>query len=104
MAVTVDATAFDAAFPSATSDERNRLRTLVTRLIDDYAPGAPDEVATEAAIRCGAYINTTPGVLGGIERIRSGTSVETRFRVIGSPLRRSGAMALLSPYRVRRAV
>ncbi|MDE2843943.1 MAG: hypothetical protein OXN21_11240 [Chloroflexota bacterium] len=66
-------------------------RTLAaaTALVTAYAADAPDAIANSAALRVGTYLYDTP----------AGFSNRSQH-----PLRDSGAMALLAPYRSRRAV
>ena len=69
-------------------------RQIVARVLDtagalvgDYAPDAPAVIATEATVRCAGYLyDVSPDMP----------------RMVHSPLRHSGAAALLSPYKVRR--
>ena len=64
-----------------------RLLSAVTSLVEDYAPDAPADVQNEAVIRCAAWrYDAVPG------------------RSQANPLDLSGARALLSAYRVRRAI
>ena len=60
-----------------------QLQTAVS-LVDDYAPAAPEHVRDEAAIRLTGYL---------YEMAPTGN-------VSQSPIRHSGALPLLSPYRV----
>ena len=112
MAVVVDVAQFAAALgyamaPPGVDDEQGaRLLEVAAAGVDSYvgAGKVPGGVATEAAIRIAAYLKATPGAVGALERLRTGQALEYYFRAPGSPLRRSGAMAILSPYRVRRAL
>ena len=66
-------------------------RTLgaATELVQDYASAAPESVQNEATLRLAGYLYDTPPSIAGASQ---------------HPLRDSGALALLSTYRVRRAV
>ena len=66
-----------------------RTLAVATALVTYYAPDAPDAIANAAALRVGSYLYDTP------------TGYSNRSQ---HPLRDSGAMALLAPYRARRAV
>ena len=66
-----------------------RLRPVVTQLVQDYAPGAPGPLRDEACIRLAAYLLDRPPAASG-----SGYS---------NAMTNSGAAALLTAYRVRRA-
>ena len=89
--------------------DATRLRAVCLSLIEQYAPGAPDDVKSEALIRTAAYLNTADGSTGALQQIQitgsSGAAVDLKFRsTCSSALRCSGAAALLSPWRKRRAV
>ena len=74
---------------------------VATELVERYAPDAPDAVADEAAIRCAGYLAQQPSdarrstTVGGVSSSWAATHT--------SALRHSGAMALLSPFKIRRA-
>lgn len=79
-----------------------RLLATSTALVERYAPGAPEAVQNEAVIRMAGWLIETPA--GGIRSETIG-DVRTGFeagRSLGA-LRHSGAMGLLSPWKVRRA-
>ena len=79
-----------------------RLRPVVVALVERYAPDAPDAVQNEAAIRCAGWLAESPA---GAIRSETTGDVRTTFdgaRSLGA-LRHSGAMGLLSPWKVRRA-
>ena len=68
-----------------------------------YAPGAPVEILTEAAIRVGGWLaESRPHAMSTKTAVPDGTSLETVYASPGTALRRSGARWLLSTYRVRR--
>lgn len=82
------------------------------QLADDYAPGAPEGLRNEAAIRAGGWLRDVDPAASQVSRAReegnaygresSTTAVSYRPAAAGA-LRASGGMALLSRYRVRRA-
>lgn len=81
-----------------------RLLPTVTEMVNRYAPAAPPEIANQAAIRAAGHLAQQPAdartsesfnILGVEGEVGHATSAV-------SPLRASGAMALLSPYKVRR--
>ena len=86
-----------------------RLRSLAVCLIDTYAPGAPDQVKCEAVIRTAGYLRACDGTAAILQQFQvtggAGGGVDLRFRSAAqSALRASGAAAILSPWRVRRAL
>ena len=87
----------------ATADA-TRLLPVVVEMVDHYAPAAPDAISNEAAIRVASHISQQPADARSSESYDIlGVSFEVRHATSAiSPLRASGAMALLSPYKVRR--
>lgn len=81
----------------------NKADTAIT-LADDYAPGAPEGIRTEAACRCAGWLrDVDPAASQETHGSEDGTdSVSYRPAAAGA-LRASGGMALLTRYRVRRA-
>ena len=84
-----------------------RLLPVLTAIIDDFAPDAPDAVSNEAAARFGGYLKdaaATPNVgLGGLsigDITTSSQSAHSHARAFAV----SGAEMLLSRWRVRRGV
>ncbi len=79
-----------------------RLRPVAVALVERFAPDAPDTVQNEAAIRCAGWLAESPA---GAIRSETTGDVRTVFDVAraSSALRHSGAMGLLSPWKVRRA-
>ena len=79
-----------------------RLHPVVVALVERYAPDAPDAIQNEAVIRCAGWLLETPA-----GAIRSETTGDVRTVFDGarasSALRHSGAMGLLSPWKIRRA-
>ena len=100
MAVTVTATALAQAL-GVNQALADRLLPVVTALIQQYAPGAPDVVQNEAAIRCCGWLAEQPAASVSSEATGD---IATRYAINNvSALRHSGAMALLSGWKVRRA-
>ena len=79
-----------------------RLHPVVVLLVEREAPTAPDALQNEAAIRCAAWLSEQPAA--GVRSVSTG-DVATGFDAARSlsALRHSGAMGLLSPWKVRRA-
>ena len=79
-----------------------RLHGVSVALVQRFAPGAPPVVQNEAVIRTAGWLMETPS--GGI-RSESVGDVRTVFDGARSlaALRHSGAMSLLSPWKIRRA-
>ena len=84
-----------------------RLLAVAQAEVIRYLSGgeATETIETEAGIRVAAYLRGAGGAAGAVASIEAG-SVNIKPRIPGNALRRSGAMALalLSPYRVRRAL
>lgn len=79
----------------------DRLHGVAVALVERYAPKAPDAVQNEAVIRAGGWLHEQPP--GGVRSETIGDeAVEYAPAMVGA-LRHSGAMALLSPWKVRRA-
>ena len=78
-----------------------RLLPVAGEMVNRYAPGAPDAVASEAAIRCAGYLAEMPAAAVRSEAVGDVSTTYAASQV--SALRHSGAMALLSPWKVRRA-
>ncbi len=77
-----------------------RLLAVATALVERYAPDAEASISNEAAIRTAGWLAEQPSAA-----IRSETEgdVTTSYApTMMSALRHSGAMALLSPFKVRR--
>ena len=76
-----------------------RLLEVCTEMVNDYASDVPDAVADEAVIRLAGYLHEVPpGIMSqSVEDVGSVAYKGT------APLRSSGAMALLSPFKKRRA-
>ena len=101
MAVTLTTSDLEAAL-SINATLAARLLETSTALVERYAPGAPPAVQNEAVIRTAGWLMETPS--GGI-RSESVGDIRTGYdasRSLGA-LRHSGAMGLLTTWRVRRA-
>ena len=91
----------DAIQPGASDTVFRRLGETAAAMVERYAPGAPRAVRNEAVIRFAAYLAQTPK--GGITKIGTrGVDIEFSTNHAGM-FRNSGAAALLSPWKVRRA-
>lgn len=79
----------------------DRLHPVAVAMVDRYAPAAPEAVANEAAIRFAGWLSEAPA--SGARREDIG-DISTSFSpAMTGGFRASGAMALLSPWKVRRA-
>ena len=79
----------------------SRLLGVASVLVNRYAPGAPVQVQNESTIRTAGYLNSMPKAS---VRSESEGEVTTDYAVTHlSALRHSGGMALLSPWKIRRA-
>ena len=79
-----------------------RLHGVSVALVQRYAPDAPPAVQDEAVIRCAGWLAESPA---GAIRSETTGDVRTVFDVAraSSALRHSGAMGLLTAWKVRRA-
>ncbi len=105
MAITLTDAALAAAL-STDAPTAARLLPVATALVDRHAPGAPEAIANEAAIRTAGWLFGSPPALTAHRSIEAGgdaVKIEPR-NPAASALRASGAAALLSPWRIRRAV
>ena len=90
-----------AALGVTDEDTLDRLGAAATTLVERYAPDAPIAIKNEATIRCAGWLAQQPAAA---VRSESVGDIRTSFAPTHtSALRHSGAMALLSPWRVRRA-
>ena len=101
-ALTAATACLKAAIGADLTDERvQALGAAAAALVEKYAAGAPQPIKNEAVIRTAGYMLEQPAaavrqdVVGEINTSYAATHV--------SALRHSGAMALLSPWKVRRA-
>lgn len=89
--------------PKAIADSVwDRLGAAAAALVERHAPGAPQAIRNEAVIRCAGYLAGSDPAYSrsGVE---AGNFKADLARSGVSALRHSGAMALLSPWTVRRA-
>ena len=105
MAVTVSASSFAAATGLAETDPGGtvaaRLLAVATRVVEDYAPDAPEVLQNEAVIRFGGYLGQSD--FGGIPEETIGPQSVKYTVNHAAAFRNCGAAALLTRYRVRRA-
>ena len=100
MAVTLTAAALAEAV-AVTAAQAARMLPVASALVERYAPAAPVAVQNEAAIRVCGYLSQQPESAQRSDRIGD---VETQWAPgNASALRHSGAMALCSPWKIRRA-
>ena len=90
-----------AAETGASTERAERVLPVAAEAAQRYAPGAPTAVLNEAVLRCCGYLLDHPA---DARRSETTGSVSSSWAAThSSALRHSGAMALLSPYKVRRA-
>ena len=77
------------ALPEPQASVIKRILGAATAIVERYAPDAPEDVQNEAVVRVGGYLYDAP----------PGMSTRT-----ANAMRDSSAMALLSPWRIIRAV
>lgn len=78
-----------------------RLLEVASLLVDNYASNAPHAIKNEAVLRCAGWLHQAPS---GGQRSESEGDVSTSFSPGATgALRHSGAMSLLSPFKIRRA-
>ena len=98
VAVQTAKTALAAAIGSS-EEVAGRLGPVVAALVERYADGAPEAVKSEAVIRASGWLQRSKP---GLRKIGI-SSVDIEYSSGQSALRNSGAMALLSPWKIRRA-
>ena len=100
MAVTITAAQLAEAI-GTDSATATRLLPVGTELVNRYAPSTPDAIANESCVRVCGWLAEQPAAAIRSDKIGD---IETDFAPTHlSALRHSGAMALLSPWKVRRA-
>lgn len=83
------------------SERAVQLAGVVKALVDGYAPQAPEDISNEAARRVAGFLrDMAPSYLSKVD---AGQLTLEYFSGVRSPLRHSGAMAILSPFKRRRA-
>ena len=93
-----------AAITPENKADTERVMGVASALVERYAPEAPQPVKNEAVIRCAGFLYGSD--YGGIaSEGAADQKVDYASHPIGgsNAFRRSGAMGLLSPWRVRRA-
>ena len=79
----------------------DRLGAAAAALVERYAPAAPQPIKNEATIRAAGWLAQHPAAS---VRSESVGDIRTSFAPTHlSALRHSGALALISPWKVRRA-
>ena len=100
MAVTITAADLATAIRQP-AEVAARLLAVVTELVENYAEHAPESIQNEAAIRAAGFLAQHPAdgrrstTVGAVSSSWAATHI--------SALRHSGATALLSPWKIRRA-
>lgn len=83
------------------TDFAQRIHAAAVQMVTDYAPDAPTEIVNEAIVRLGGYLAQSD-----FGTIRSETLGPQSFEFVtnhAAMFRNSGAMALLTRYKRRRA-
>lgn len=81
-----------------------RLHGVASAMISRYAPDAPDAISDEAMIRLAGYLRHSGIDVQPVRQLEMGDlRLDFGARMGRDPLRSSGAMQVLSPYKVRRA-
>ena len=79
----------------------NRIGGTAAALVERYASNAPQAIKNEAVIRCSGWLYEAPS--SGIRSQSIGPMSIDFTPSMQSALRHSGAMSLLSPFKIRRA-
>ena len=82
-------------------DRVDAIGSVAGALVERYANAAPQAVKNEAVIRCAGWLADSPS--SGIRDESAGQLSASYSASMTGALRHSGAMGLLSPWRVRRA-
>ena len=82
----------------------SRLFNVAKGLVERYAPACPYDVHNEALLRTAAYLHADNPEMRVFRSVKVGDALDLEPRAPGSAVRLSGAGALMSPWRVRRAV
>ena len=91
-----------AAIDPALDDGRvQALGGVTSSLVERHAPDAPQVVRDEAVVRCAGWLLDAPS--SGLRSQAEGEVRQSFSPAMTGALRASGAMALLAPWRVRRA-
>lgn len=97
-AITAATNALAAAVGSS-EDVAGRLGPVVAALVERYADAAPAAVKSEAVVRAAGWLH---GNKPGLRKVNV-RSVDVEYSGGQSALRHSGAMSLLSGFKIRRA-
>ena len=92
----------EAVLDPALDDARvQALGATAAALVERYAPSAPQAIKNEAVIRCAGWLHGQPAAA---VRTEAQGEISTSYApTMQSALRHSGAMALLTAWKVRRA-
>ena len=101
MPVTVTAAELAAEFPGEQQNRVERVLSVASCMVGDYAPAAPDELANEAAIRFAGYLLEVS--VGTVKSATIGPYTSEYVTNHAAMFRNSGAAALLTRYKRRRA-
>ena len=98
-----DAVAVLAAAVGCSEAVARRLGPVASALTQEYSPGAPQPILDESVVRCSGWMfQSTPGLADS--KLSAGpVDIQKTFSPGLSALRHSGAMALLSSWKIRRA-
>ena len=100
-ALTAATAALGGAIGEDDDDTLARLGATAAALVEQYAPDAPAAIKCEAVIRCAGWLREAPAYGA---RSESEGDIRTGYTPSATgALRASGAMGLLSPWKVRRA-
>ena len=80
-----------------------RLGAVAAALTEEYSPGAPQPIRDEAVIRTAGWLHESIPGLADSKFSVGPLDISRTFAPGFSALRHSGSMALLSPWKVRRA-
>ena len=81
-----------------------RLFNVAKGLVERYAPACPDDVHAEALLRVASFLHADDPALRVLRSVKVPDALEVEPRAPGSAVRLSGAGALMSPWRIRRAI
>ena len=87
----------------ADATQATRLLAAASELVTNYAAAVPDAVLNEAVLMISGWLWGSASSRGGIKSESAGPLKISYAVHEKNALRHSGAMALLSPYKVRRA-
>ena len=99
----IDAAVLVLAAALPPSADAARLGPVASDLTERYASGAPDSVKSESVIRTAGWLHESKPGLADSKLSAGVVDIVKTFSPGLSALRHSGSMALLSPWKVRRA-